>query len=109
MNPDVIALQPGDTVDDAIRHLRSVAEATPIVVVYVVDEERRLLGFVRMRRMVTARPSALLGDIMSTDVIVVQVDAIGADFAEKINQFGGGLMLANDRSKGVRTAIANGP
>ena len=87
MNPDVIALQPGDTVDDAIHHLRSVAEATPIVVVYVVDEERRLLGFVRMRRMVTARPSALLGDIMSTDVISVQVDTDQEEVADVVDKY----------------------
>ena len=35
MNPDVVALQPGETVDDAIRYLRSVAEGTPISAVYV--------------------------------------------------------------------------
>lgn len=87
MNPDVIALQPGDTVDDAIRHLRSVAEATPIVVVYVVDEERRLLGFVRMRRMVIARPSALLGDIMSTDVISVPVDTDQEEVADIVDKY----------------------
>jgi len=87
MDPDVIALHPGETVDDAIRHLRSVAEATPFVVVYVVDEERRLLGFVRMRRMVTARPSALLGDIMSTDVISVLVDTDQEEVADIVDKY----------------------
>ena len=87
MDPDVIALHPDETVDDAILHLRSVAEATPFVVVYVVDEERRLLGFVRMRRMVTARPSALLGDIMSSDVISVLVDTDQEEVADVVDKY----------------------
>jgi magnesium transporter len=87
MNPDVVALQPGQTVDDAIRYLRSVAEDTPIATVYVVDEERRLLGFVRLRRMVTARPTALLGDIMSTDVISVLVETDQEDVADIVEKY----------------------
>jgi magnesium transporter len=87
MNPDVVALQPGETVDDAIRYLRSVAEETPISAVYVVDEERRLLGFVRLRRMVTARPAALLGDIMSTDVISVPVETDQEEVADIVEKY----------------------
>ena len=87
MNPDVVALQPGETVDDAIRYLRSVAEDTPIAAVYVVDEDRRLLGFVRLRRMVTARPAALLGDIMSTDVISVPVETDQEDVADIVEKY----------------------
>jgi magnesium transporter len=87
MTPDVVALQPGETVDDAIRYLRSVAEDTPIAAVYVVDEERRLLGFVRLRRMVTARPAALLGDIMSTDVISVPVDTDQEEVADIVDKY----------------------
>jgi magnesium transporter len=87
MNPDVVALQPGETVDDAIRYLRSVAEDTPISAVYVVDEDRRLLGFVRLRRMVTARPAALLGDIMSTNVISVPVDTDQEEVADIVDKY----------------------
>lgn len=87
MNPDVVALQPGETVDDAIRYLRSVAEDTPIAAVYVVDEERRLLGFIRLRRMVTARPAALLGDIMSTDVMSVPVETDQEKVADIVEKY----------------------
>ena len=87
MNPDVVALQPGESVDDAIRYLRSVAEDTPIAAVYVVDEERRLVGFVRLRRMVTARPAALLGDIMSTDVVSVPVETDQEEVADIVDKY----------------------
>ncbi len=106
MNPDVVALQPGETVDDAIRYLRSVAEDTSIAAVYVVDSERRLLGFVRLRRMVTARPAALLGDIMSTDVISVPVETDQedvADIVEKYDFTAVPVVDANNRLAGVVT------
>jgi magnesium transporter len=87
MNPDVVALFPGETVDDAIRYLRSIEEGTPIAAVYVIDEDRHLLGFVRMRRMVTARPQALLGDIMSTDVISVPVETDQEEVADIVDKY----------------------
>ena len=106
MNPDVVALQPDETVDDAIHFLRSVAEDTPIAAVYVVDEERTLLGFVRMRRMVTARPTTLLGDIMSTDVISVPVETDQeevADIVEKYNFIAIPVVETGNRLAGVVT------
>ncbi len=87
MNPEVVALQPGETVDDAIRYLRTAAETTPIAAVYVVDENRHLLGFVRLRRMVTARSAARLGDIMSTDVISVTVDTDQEEVADIVDKY----------------------
>ena len=87
MNPNVVALQPGETVDDAIRYLRSVAEETPISAVYVINEERRLLGYLRLRRMVTARPAALLGDIMSTDIISVPVETDQEEVADIVDKY----------------------
>ena len=87
MNPDVVALQPERTVDDAIRYLRSVADDTPIAAVYVVDKEGTLLGFVRMRRMVTAPPTTLLGDIMSTDVISVAAETDQEEVADIVDKY----------------------
>lgn len=87
MNPDAFALQPDETVDDAIHFLRTTDKDTSIVAVYVVDENRRLLGFVRLRRMVTARPAARLGDIMSTDVISVRVDTDQEAVADIVDKY----------------------
>lgn len=87
MNPEVVALRPTDTVDDAIRFLRTSDEDTITAAVYVVDEAHRLLGFVRLRRMVTARPDARLGDIMSTDVISVTVDTDQEEVADFVDKY----------------------
>ena len=87
MHPDAVALQPEDTVDDAILLLRTADDDTPTAALYVVDEDHHLLGFVRLRSMVTARPAASLGDIMSTDVISVMVDADQEEVAILVDKF----------------------
>ena len=106
MTPDAFALQPAETVDDAIHFLRTADNDTPIVAVYVVDEDRHLLGFVRLRRMVTARPAARLGDIMSTDVISVTVDTdqeVVADLVDKYDFMAIPVVDAENRLMGVVT------
>jgi len=87
MNPEVVALRPEDTVDDAIRYLRSADEDAVTVALYVVDEGGRLKGFVRLRRLVTAHPAAQLGHIMSTDVITVPVDADQEEVADLVDKY----------------------
>jgi magnesium transporter len=87
MNPEVVALEPTATVDDAIAHLRSIGPDTVTASLYVVDSTRRLLGFVRLRRLVTAHPSAQLGQIMSSDVISVPVDADQEEVADLVDKY----------------------
>jgi magnesium transporter len=87
MNPDVVALRPADTVDDAIRHMRLIDTDTVTAAVYVIDNDRRLVGYVRLRSMVTARPAALLGDIMSTDIISVPINADQEEVADLVDRY----------------------
>jgi magnesium transporter len=87
MNPEVVALRPTDTVDDAIRFLRTADPDTITAAVYLVDDKNRLQGFVRLRRLVTARPEARLGDIMSTDVISVPVDTDQEEVADLVDKY----------------------
>ncbi len=87
MNPEVVALRPSDTVDDAIRFLRTADPDTITAAVYLVDDRHRLRGFVRLRRLVTARPESRLGDIMSTDVISVTVDTDQEEVADLVDKY----------------------
>jgi len=87
MNPEVVALTPNATVDDAIDRLRSADEDTVTPALYVVDNERRLLGFVRLRSLVTTPPSASLGDVMDTDVITVAVDSDQEEVADVVDKY----------------------
>ena len=87
MNPEVVALPPDATVDDAIRVLRTGDENTVTAAVYVIDSVGKLLGIVRLRRLVTAPPDARLGDIMTTDVIAVPVTADQEDVADIVEKY----------------------
>ena len=87
MNPEVVALTADATVDDAISYLRSAAEGVVTAALYVVDDDRRLLGFVRLRRLVTARSTSKLGDIMSEDVISVDVNADQEVVADQVDRY----------------------
>ena len=88
MNPEVVALTPDATVDDAIAVLRGVDPDTITASLYVVDSDHVLLGFVRLRRLVTANPTALLGDIMSTDVISVTLETDQEEVADQVDKYG---------------------
>jgi magnesium transporter len=64
------------TVAQAIEDLRKQAsDKETIYYVYVLDENRRLLGFVSLRHLILAKPTAKVADIMQTEVISVRVDA----------------------------------
>jgi magnesium transporter len=54
---------------------------------YVVDDQRHLLGFVRLRQLVTTPSSACLGDVMETDIITVAVDADQEEVADIVNKY----------------------
>ena len=87
MNPEVVALPAAATVDDAIQFLRSADKDTITASLYVVDDGGRLAGFVRLRRLVTARPTAILGDIMSTDVISVRAETDQEEVADLVDKY----------------------
>lgn len=75
MTTDYATLPPEVSVADALARLRLQAPAAEtIYYVYVVDDARRLLGFVSLRDLVLARPTALVRDIMQPEVISVRVD-----------------------------------
>jgi magnesium transporter len=64
------------SVAQAIEDLRRQAsDKETIYYIYVLDENRRLLGFVSLRQLILAKPSTKVADIEQTEVISVQVDA----------------------------------
>ena len=87
MHPEAVALHPTNTADDVIQVLRTADEDTPIAALYVVDENRHLLGYVRLRKLVTSSPTTQVGDIMSEDVISVRVDTDQEEVADLVNKF----------------------
>jgi magnesium transporter len=75
MTTDYASLPANVTVSEALKLLRQQApSAETIYYIYVLDHDRRLLGFVSLRELILANPSALVRDIMQQEVISVRVD-----------------------------------
>ena len=75
MTTEYASLREELTVGEALNQLRLQApNRETIYYVYVLDEERRLRGFVSLRRLILEKTSTQLAAIMDHDVISVRVD-----------------------------------
>lgn len=76
------------TVREALDRLRKQApDRETIYYVYIVDEGRRLHGFISLRELILARPDAKLAEIMTKDVISVRVDDDQEDVAAQLAKY----------------------
>lgn len=83
MTTDYAWLPANITVEQALDRLRLQApDSETIYYVYVVDEQRRLLGVVTLRELILAPRQALVNDLMDTQPLTVRV----SDDREKVAQ-----------------------
>lgn len=83
MTTDYASLPEHITVAEALDQLRRQApDRETIYYIYILDDDRKLDGFVTLRTLILARPNAKLDDIMERDVFAVRVD----DDQEKVAQ-----------------------
>jgi magnesium transporter len=88
MTSDYATLSPGLTAQQAVERLRQVApDKETIYYAYVVDDDRKLLGFVSLKDLIVARREDRVGDIMHSDVIAVRVDDDQEEAARTIQKF----------------------
>ena len=108
MSPRFARVRPEMTVDEAILYLRRQAfdRLELIYYGYVLDKEQHVVGVVSFRDLFRARGSALVKDVMKTDVITVheQMDqeAVGRLFAEQ-DLVALPVLDAQGRMKGIVT------
>ncbi|MBX3436693.1 MAG: magnesium transporter, partial [Planctomycetaceae bacterium] len=75
MTTDYASLPADITVAEALQRLRLQAPSREtIYYIYVTDEDRHLQGFLSLRDLILAKPTARLSEIMQRDVISVRVD-----------------------------------
>ena len=75
MTTEYASLPADITAGEAIGRLRSQApDSESIYYIYVLGPDRSLLGFVSLRDLILARPTALVADLMQRDVIRVRLD-----------------------------------
>lgn len=88
MTTEYASLPADITAGEAITRLRSQApDSESIYYIYVLDPERRLVGFVSLRDLILARPTALVSELMQRDVISVRMDEPSDQVVEKLARF----------------------
>ncbi|MFO0949882.1 MAG: magnesium transporter [Isosphaeraceae bacterium] len=88
MTTDYVTLPPHLTVREALERLRHDApDRETIYYSYVVDPQRKLIGFVSLKTLILARPLARIEDIMQRDVIVARVDEDQEAVARQIGKY----------------------
>lgn len=84
MNPRVFALPETATAGDAVAALQRSAGLETVFYVYVTDQAGRLVGVTSLRRLLLVPPATPLRQIMSTDVIRVDVDTDQEEVARRV-------------------------
>ena len=88
MTSDYAVLEAGITVPEAIEKLRLAApDRETIYVAYVVDSERRLVGFVSLRELILALPKRRVDDIMHTEAAFAWVDEDQESAARRLQKY----------------------
>jgi len=88
MELDFVAVNNRATVDEAIEAIRLAAEEVEtLYYVYVVDDEGRLVGLLRLRDLILARGSLLVADLMNVGVISAPLDMDQEDVARLVHQY----------------------
>ncbi|MBN1277509.1 MAG: magnesium transporter [Deltaproteobacteria bacterium] len=88
MTSDYATLSPNLTAFQAIERLREVApDKETIYYAYILDDRRKLLGFVSFKDLIIARREARIGDIMHKEVIYARVEDDQEDAARKIQKY----------------------
>ena len=88
MTTEYASLPEDITAGEAITRLRSQApNSESIYYIYVLDADRTLLGFVSLRDLILAKPTALVADLMQRDPISVRVEEPREKVVEKLARF----------------------
>jgi magnesium transporter len=75
MTPDYVRIRPDWTVAHALEHIRRFGrDAETVNVVYVIDEQGRLVDDLRLRQLIFADPSTKVEDLMNRSFVTLRAD-----------------------------------
>jgi magnesium transporter len=88
MTTDYVTLPPHITIREALERIRLEApDRETIYYCYVVDHQRRLIGFISLKKLILARRAAVIEDIMQRDIIYARVDEDQEAVARQIDKY----------------------
>ncbi len=100
MTTEFIDLKEFYSASEALKIVRRRASFTETIYsLYVTDKERHLTGILSLRDLVTAEPSALIGDVMTREVVNVGTDTDQEEVARAIQRYDFLALPVVDREK----------
>jgi len=88
MTSEYATLHPDQTVSEAIEKLRLEApNKETIYYAYIIDAQRRLIGFISLKDLIIAKPTDLVSKLMHRDIIFVHVEEDQEEAARKIQKY----------------------
>ena len=88
MTTEYASLPAGITAGEAMSRLRAQApDSESIYYIYVLDADRHLVGFISLRDLILARPTALVRDLMESEPIRVRLDESREQVVQKLARF----------------------
>lgn len=89
LTTDYATLTAGITVQEAMERLRKQApDSETIYYIYITDENRRLRGFISLRKLILAKPASLIDSLIDRDVISVSVNDDQEQVARQMQHYG---------------------
>jgi magnesium transporter len=88
MTPEVTTVTEDMTVQQVIDHLRSeAAEHESIYYIYVIEDDRQLIGVVSLRDLIMSAPETPIGEIAERDLFTSDADEDQEDVAEMMSKY----------------------
>lgn len=88
MTPDVVAVPAAATVAEAVEQVRQAKTDEDLAEIYVIDADRKVVGTLPLRKLVTTRPSVPVADIADRDPVVVSVTDDQETVLQMIRKYG---------------------
>ncbi|MBI1334658.1 MAG: magnesium transporter [Armatimonadetes bacterium] len=109
MTEDYVEVAPTDTMSDVLNLIRNTndEEFETVNYIYVLSEDRHLLGLLTLKRVIRAQPNALARDVMSADIITVNATMPEEEVARVLARYGfSAVPVLDDRGRmlGIITA-----
>ena len=87
MTTEFFALSDDTTAQEAIHRLQEASDAKNVFYLYVKDRDERLVGVLSLRQLLTVPPQTALRNIMTRDVISVDVDMDQEEVARQVASY----------------------
>lgn len=87
MNPNVFYLPQTATVNEAIELIRTKKQLEIVFYLYVVDDEKHLVGIISLRQLIISTANAILKDVMNMNVIQIGVNQSQNEVAQMISRY----------------------